>query len=152
MGTVQIHTGPFAKSSEAQDYSVLERILIRGSHPVSMFFYLVSWTWGIFFLWNHQWPLALAVVVIGRLFGHFSVRHADVAGMAKTTLGKIAILHANAFNFSTQTIGAVILLTGIWMHSTETILSAISIIALGHMVGWAKVNESLDLHGPAARS
>lgn len=146
MGNVQIQTGGYAKPAAAQGLTLIERILIRGSHPVSMIFYLVSWTWGVFFFWNQQWPLALTVVLVGRIFGYLAVRHAHVDAMADTTLGKIAILHAHPFNLITQTIGAVVCLTGVWMHTTETILSGISVIALGHIVGWAKVHESLDLH------
>ncbi|MEN9835360.1 MAG: hypothetical protein RL011_1553 [Pseudomonadota bacterium] len=152
MGNIQIQTGGYAKPAEVHEFSLIERLLVRGSHPVSMVFYLVSWTWGIFFLWNHQWPLALAMVFVGRVLGHFLVNHADVAAMAETTLGKIAILHAHPFNLVTQFIGAVICLTGVWMHTTETILSGVTFIALGHMAGWAKVNQSLDLHTPTTKS
>ena len=111
-----------------------------------MIFYFISWSWGIFYLWNHQWLLALLVVLVGRTMGYLSVRHAHIEAMANTTLGKIAKLHANPFNLTTQLLGGVVCLVGVWMHATEMILSGVSLIGLGHLVGWSKVDASFDLH------
>jgi hypothetical protein len=40
-------------------------------------------------------------------------------------------------------VGFALLLYGLWMHSTIDIMAATSIIFLGHMWGWHRVNEAL---------
>lgn len=53
------------------------------------------------------------------------------------------MLHANPVNFLVQATGGVLLVYCIWMHLLTGIMAAISLILLGHFVGWGKVNSAL---------
>lgn len=85
----------------------------------------------------------LVTLGVGAL-GLISVWNADPEKMAETTLGKIALLHLHPFNLITQSIGLVPLVYGIWIHSVETILAGLSLVLLGHIVGWSKVDSKFS--------
>lgn len=126
----------------ASRYSAFERLMLRKFHPRKILIDLVSLTWGVYFLWNHDWQKALLAVVIVSSLGYLSVWNADPEKLAKTTLGKLALLHLHPFNLITQSIGAIPLVYGVWLHSTEYILAGLSIVLIGHIFGWGKVDPA----------
>jgi uncharacterized membrane protein YesL len=63
--------------------------------------------------------------------------------LAQTTLGRILLLHLHPLNLLLQVGGFSVLLYGFWVHSGLYIIFAISLILLGHMWGWHKVNAAL---------
>jgi len=146
MNLIQMYTAGFTSlARRGSDYSWLQRTVLRASHPVSIVFYIIGWTWGIFYLWHQNWILALIAVVMARAFGMIAARHAHLQEMANTTLGRLALLHLQPLNLAIQGIGAVVLITAVWMHSTELVLVGVSLIAAGHAFGWSNVHPSLAL-------
>lgn len=67
----------------------------------------------------------------------------DYEYMAKTVLGKIALLHLHPINLSLQILGFIQVGYALWNHSPQDILAGITFICLGHLWGWSQVNPKL---------
>lgn len=120
--------------------SWLQRSFLRRFHPRSIFMDVVGFIWFTYFFWIHDWKSAIAIVIVERIIAFFSVAHVDVEAFSDTSLGRIGLLHLHPANFAIQIFGSIILLYGIWQHATEVILGGVSLIFLGHIFGWAKVD------------
>jgi len=119
-----------------QSYSVMH------FHPRYLFLDSVGMIWSIYFLWAHNWQLALGVFLAGRILGLISVMNLDVEAFAQTTWGKMGLLHLHPMNMIIQILGIVVFAYGIWEHETLVMLGGISCVLLGHLAGWNKVNSS----------
>jgi hypothetical protein len=102
-------------------------MMVRRGHPKNIIVGIVGFLWVIYFLWQHNWIWAVAVAVLSAVLGRLSTSKIKEETLAETLLGKIMLL----------------LLYGLWMHSTIYIMAATSIVFLGHMWGWHRVNEAL---------
>ncbi len=127
----------FAKSR----FPKLQRYVLYQFHPRSLFIDSVGLIWFVYWLWHHDWVLALCTLVAARLIAYLSVANINLNLFAETILGRIARLHLNPFNFVNQVIGSVVLLISIWQHSIEGILIGFSIILIGHICGWTSVHK-----------
>ncbi len=145
MGTSSVYVGTLSVSSEEFKFSFLERLILRVVHPRFMVFYIIGGLWIVFGLWRHDWLMAASALVVSRALGYISVRHADLSKIADTTLGKIALLHLNPVNLTLQTAGVFLALFGIWQHQVFQILSGLSLLFLGHGLGWENVHPSFKL-------
>lgn len=125
------------------DFSWYQRYVLRRSHPRSIFIDTVGLIWFTYYFWNHDWKAALGTVVIARVVALASVININTDLFAESILGKIGLLHLNPFNLVIQVIGLIALLFGIWDHSTEVILGGLSVVLLGHVFGWSKVDAKL---------
>ena len=121
----------------------MEKIVIRRGHPKRIIVGIVGFLWFVYFLWQHDWTWALAVAVLSVVMGRLLTSGTKDESLAPTLLGKIMLLHLHPMNLSVQIAGFAVLLYGIWFHSTIYIMLATSIVLLGHMWGWHKVNEAL---------
>jgi len=139
MNLIHVYTaGSTLQAGESSHDSWLQRMVLRAAHPVSIVFSIIGWTWGVFYLWRHDWVMALIAVVLARASVHLQE-------VADTILGRLALLHLQPFNLTIQVIGTVVLITGVWMHGTELILGGISLITVGHAFGWSHVHPGLAL-------
>lgn len=120
--------------------SWFKQYFLRRFHPRSIFIDVVGFIWFTYYFWNHDWKTAIGVVVVERIIAFFSVSNIDVKRLAETPLGKLGLLHLHPANFAIQVFGAIILLYGIWQHTTEVILGGLSVLFLGHVFGWSKVD------------
>lgn len=121
----------------------MERMMVRRGHPKNIIVGIVGFLWVIYFLWQHNWIWAVAVAVLSAVLGRLSTSGTKEETLAGTLLGKIMLLHLHPVNLTVQMVGFALLLYGLWMHSTIYIMAATSIVFLGHMWGWHKVNEAL---------
>lgn len=121
----------------------LERIIVRQGHPRRIILGIVSLTWGLYFLWLHSWTWALVVLALGIALGIVVTTGIDEEQLGQTTVGRILLLHLHPLNGLLQIVGFSALFYGVWIHSGLHIMSAISLILLGHMWGWHKVNDAL---------
>ena|ERR1700687_3069169 len=121
----------------------MEKMVIRRGHPKHIIVGIVGFLWFVYFLWQHDWTWALAVAVLSVVMGRLLTSGTKDESLAPTLLGKIMLLHLHPMNLSVQIAGFAVLLYGIWFHSTIYIMLATSIVLLGHMWGWHKVNEAL---------
>lgn len=130
---------------QSHGFSWLQKWMLLQFHPRNIFIDAASGLWFVYFLWNHNWPAALVSWIAFSTLGLISVRGANLASMADTTLGKIGLLHSHPLNLTIQLIGLVPLIYGIWTHSAETILIGISVVLVGHVFGWASVDRRFAL-------
>ena len=121
----------------------MERMVIRRGHPKHIIVGIVGFLWFVYFLWQHDWTWALAVAVLSVVMGRLLMAGTKDESLAPTLLGKIMLLHLHPMNLSVQIVGFALLFYGIWLHSTIYIMVATSLVFLGHMWGWHKVNEAL---------
>jgi hypothetical protein len=121
----------------------VERMIVRRGHPKHIIIGIVAFLWAVYFLWQHNWIWAAAIVVLSAVLGRLSTSGTKEETLAQTLLGKIMLLHLHPVNLTLQMAGFALLLYGIWMHSTPYIMAATSMVFLGHMWGWHKVNEAL---------
>jgi hypothetical protein len=119
--------------------NVLEEYTLRHLHPRSLFIDSVGMIWSIYYLWHHNWSLALGVALIGRIIAYLASLEVDTEKMSRTTWGKIALLHLNPINMTMQIFGLVLIVYGVWQHSVEASLIGISCILLGHLAGWKNI-------------
>lgn len=128
---------------ESHHFTLIERYALRRFHPRRIAADMVSSMWAVYFLWNHDWRAALIVAVVISTVAQVTVRRTDPEAMSETLLGKLALLHLHPFNMALQLVGVVALIYGLWLHSTEYILGALSLVAAGHTVGWTQVDARL---------
>jgi len=121
----------------------VERMAVRHAHPRHMIVGIVGYAWTIYFLWQHAWIWAAAAALAGILLGMIVTPRNHEEDLARTTLGKIMLLHLHPANVIVQSAGLLFLLYGVWIHSAIYIMAAGSIIMIGHMWGWHRVNEAL---------
>jgi hypothetical protein len=140
---IHIIKAPTQPLAMAHDFSWLERLVLRRFHPRSLSIDTVGVMWFIYYLWNHEWKSALAIVIAGRVFAYLSVMRIDTEAFAETTLGRIALLHLQPVNLLVQFVGALVGIYGIWQRSTEIILLGVSLILLGHIFGWSRVDDRM---------
>ncbi len=117
----------------------LEEYALRHMHPRSLFIDSVGMIWSIYYLWHHNWSLALGMAVIGRILAYLTSLDVNTEKMSQTMWGKIALLHLNPINMTLQIFGLVIVVYGVWQHSVEYSLVGLSSILLGHLAGWKNV-------------
>jgi hypothetical protein len=125
--------------------SALQRYYLRRAHPASLFIDGAALTWIVYYFWNHLWVEALLVLVISRIIANIISFRANVDELAQTGLGKMALLHLQPVNLTVQLIGVVGLFYGLWTHEVKVILAGLSIIFLGHLIGWHRVDRRFDL-------
>jgi hypothetical protein len=143
MHTAELHsTSAFGGSRSG--LSTFQRLIVLRSHPLSVICDTIGLMWATYLLWHRQWQLALAIGVAARAVGFALVRGANVDAMARTTMGKMMLLHLRPFNLATQTVGALLTVWGVWEHATPIILAGLSLIVAAHAVGWTKVHPSLE--------
>jgi hypothetical protein len=121
-------------------FNWLEKYALKRFHPRAIFIDAIGLIWFMYYLWSHNWQMALGSALIGRLLSQLSVMDIDVQRMSETVLGKIALLHLHPINLITQLVGVIVLLFGFWQHSPELSLGGITMILLGHTYGWSKVD------------
>ncbi len=73
----------------------------------------------------------MAVVLLSAVLGRLSTSGTKEETLAQTLLDKIMLLHLHPVNLTLQMAGFALL------------LSATSMVFLGHMWGWHRVNEAL---------
>ena len=125
------------------DLTYLERIVIRRGHPRHIILGIVGFLWTVYFVWRHHWVWALGVVLTSDILGRVVTAGTREESLGQTLLGKMTLLHLHPLNLTVQFAGFVILLYGIWIHALVHILVGASLVLLGHMWGWHKVNEAL---------
>lgn len=121
----------------------VERMIVRRGHPKHIIVGSVAFLWVVYFLWQHNWIWAAAVCCIERGSGQAVHVWDKEEPLARTLLGKIMLLHLHAVNLTLQMAGFALLLYGVWVHSTLYIIAATSMVFLGHVWGWHRVNEAL---------
>jgi hypothetical protein len=120
-----------------------ERTMVRQGHPRRIIVGIIGFSWVLYFLWTHNWPWATAVAIGGVVLGRVVTIGMHEEQLAQTTLGRILLLHLHPVNILLQISGFAVLLYAFWIHSSLYILVAVSLILLGHMFGWHKVNQAL---------
>lgn len=124
------------------DLSKFEIYSLKHFHPRSLFIDSAAIIWSVYYLWQNNWPLALGFAIAGRILAYLSTFDVNAEKMSETTWGKIALLHLNPINLVLQSMGLLLFIYSLWEHSELLILLSISLILIGHVKGWSKVEKN----------
>lgn len=144
MATEAIYIEQVTIAGAGRTFSPIEKLMLRRFHPRSIILDSVAMIWFTYLFWSHEWLPALLLVLITRTLSFVFVGSLNYSRVANSTWGKLAILHTHPANLVVQTVGAVLLLYGLWNHDVLQILSGISIILVGHWFGWSQVCEEWE--------
>jgi hypothetical protein len=123
--------------------SFIQRHMLRHAHPRHLIVGIVTMVWSSYFFWVNDLTTALAILIAGIIIARFVTLGMNEDRVANTLIGKILLLHLHPMNMFLQGIGFLLLMAGLWVHSAMYIMTAVSLILVGHMWGWHKVNEAL---------
>lgn len=143
--TVIQTTGTMGAVIDRTRLTKFQRYILRRSHPVSLYIETVGYIWAAFYLWNHLILEALLAVVFSRLIANVVAYRANTDALYNTTIGRIALLHIHPVNMTLQALGIVTFGFGLWNHETRVLLAGISLVLLGHLVGWVRVDRRFEL-------
>lgn len=142
----QVYQGRYVETAHVdRGFSRLERLMLMRFHPRCQVFSSIGVIWSVYFLYNYDWPKALMAAVVFIALGMTSVLGVKFDEFAETTLGRLALLHTHTGNLFIQLIGLVPSVYGIWTHSVEFTLIGLSIVIIGHVFGWDKVDRRLKM-------
>ena len=122
----------------------MQNYALKKAHPSNLFVESIGAIWATYYLYQHNWQLAVISILLMKVLGFMLVKDINPHKMAETTLGKIALLHLHPWNIINQTIGFAMSVYAVWQHSVEGILVGVSIILLGHIMGWSRVDSSFS--------
>jgi hypothetical protein len=120
-----------------------QRAILRRGHPRYIIIDLVGGIWTFYLLWMHNWIWAIAILYICAIVGTVATAKVNLRKLASTKLGKIMLLHLHPANIVIQLGGVGALVYGVWMHSPIIIMTAASVILIGHLWGWHNVHDAL---------
>lgn len=133
------------REAESERFNLLQKYVLMRSHPRRIFLDVAAVMWEVYFLWQGNWQVALGIFAVMNTVGLLAVRKLDYSELAQTTWGKMALLHLNPMNFLVQVTGAALLVYGLLIQDTLTILTSITLILVGHFYGWSKVHRALKM-------
>ncbi len=142
-----MQTGVALKSlpMKRKSLGVLQRAALRRVHPSSIFIRAAAAVWIFPLIWQHDWQNALLLLLFAATAASLVTLNVDFAGMSGTALGRLAFLHLHPLNLTLQSAGALALVWGLWMQHPVAILSATSLLLLGHCFGWEGYDKRLAL-------
>ena len=83
--------------------------------------------WAVYFLWQGNWILALIfVIVLPAVGGIYAMQDEKGKNIPLTPLRKLLIGHAKPLSILFQIPGYILIIYGLWIHSTIYILLSIS--------------------------
>ena len=134
-----------AQPTSEESLTIIQKYVLLRAHPRRLFLDAAALIWEVYFLWNQNWKAALGVFLAMNTVGLLAVRKINYQEFAKTTLGKMALLHLHPMNLTIQLVGATLSIYGIWWHDTLTVLTGITLLYVGHFYGWSRVHPSLKM-------
>jgi hypothetical protein len=122
-----------------REFTLIERYMIRRFHPRRILMDVAGLPWAVYFLWTNKWQWAVLAMLVSGIFGMLATNSVDAKDYGRTMFGKMALLHLHPTNIIVQFSGIAVLVWALWTHSTPGVLAGLSIVFLGHMVGWDAV-------------
>jgi len=112
------------------------------AHPVAFTFHIIGGMWAIYFLWQRNWILALIfVIVLPAIGGIYAMWDEKGKKIPLTPLRKLLIGHAKPLSILFQIPGYILIIYGLWIHSTIYILLSISFFLLGNLFALGKIKR-----------
>lgn len=125
--------------------SFLEKVMVQRAHPVKWVLEVIGLIWGTYFLWHGNVALAAALGIGFSLIGTIAVWGHGEEKLAKTSLGKGMLMHANLANVFFHLVGLVVYVAGVYGHYTELILWGVTIFIFGHLWGWGRMDKNYEV-------
>jgi len=109
------------------------------AHPVASILHIIGFMWAIYFLWQRNWILALIfAMVLPAIGGIYAIRDEKGKRVPLTPFRKFLMGHARPLSILFQIPGYILIIYGLWIHSTVYILLSISFFLLGTLFAWIK--------------
>jgi hypothetical protein len=126
-------------SNSTRTFNWMERYMIRRFHPRRILLDAAVLPWAVYFLWQNEWQWAVLAMIISGVAGMIATSSVDAEKYGRTIFGEMALLHLHPTNIVVQFAGIAVLIWALWAHSTPGILGGLSVVFLGHLVGWDSV-------------
>lgn len=111
-------------STEAtQDLTFMQRVMVQHAHPLKLCCDSTGVVVGLHLIWRHRLPAAVTALLGSSILGSLLVQRAGTRQLAATWLGRWMLGQARPVNLVVRTAGFVVLLAGVWRHSTGVIVS-----------------------------
>jgi hypothetical protein len=115
-------------SDATQDLTFMQRVMVQHAHPLKLCCDGTGVVVGLHLVWRHRLPAAVTVLLGSSILGSLLVRGAETRRLAATWLGRWMLGQARPVNLVVRTAGFVVLLTGVWRHSTGLIVGGAAAI------------------------
>ena len=110
------------------------------AHPVAFILHIMGGMWAVYFLWQRNWILALIfVMVLPAIGGIYAMWDEKGKKIPLTPFRKYFIGHARPLSILFQIPGYVLIIYGLWIHSTIYILLSISFYLLAMLFALTKI-------------
>lgn len=112
------------------------------ANPAAFILHIIGFMWAVYFLWQGNWILALvSVIVLPGIGGIYAMRDEKGKKITLTPLRKLLIGHAKPLSILFQIPGYILIIYGLWIHSTIYILLSISFFLLGNLFALEKITR-----------
>ncbi len=115
---------------------LIKKYILPHAHPAKFVAEVVGIGWGSYFLWQHNWIVALVGSFVLFLLSTILLwnKQSNLSGIEKTSLGKIMMAYSTPFRFMLYNISIVPLVYGLWTHSWPYIVVAICILFIPQII------------------
>ena len=110
--------------------STLRKYILPHAHPVKFVAELLGIAFGIYFLWYHNWVLALIISMSLFFISTLLLWDKPNDYLAETVSGKFMLVYATPLNFFLYNFSALPLIYGTWTHNIYYIILAVIIFLL----------------------
>ena len=112
------------------------------AHPVAFIFHIIGFMWAVYFLWQRNWIFALIfVLILPAIGGIYATLDEKSKKIHLTPFRKLLIGHAQPWSILFQIPGYILLIYGLWIHSTIYILLSISSFLLAALFAWIRIRK-----------
>lgn len=131
------------KSTKKRNFTFMEVFTLKLFHPRALLIICGGLIWSLYYFWHYDWVMALEIFASVVILTPLLVVDIIPEEFAKTTWGKIALLHLHPLNLPFRIVGTALVLFGVWQRSLVAGLLGVTFVLLGHTFGWSKVDPRL---------
>jgi len=112
----------------------IRKYLLPHAHPVKFMAEVLGLVWGSYFLWQHQWVVALIGSTVLFVASTAVLWGKDMEHLASSTLGRFSLAYATPVGFILYNLSALPLIYGLWVHNAVFIVIATVLFLLPHLL------------------
>lgn len=123
----------------------IKRYVLSHAHPVKFISEILGILISSYFVWKHDWILAIVSAIILFFLSTLLVWRHPIQNLEKTSLGKIMLVYSKSINFLLYNISVVPYIYGLWTHKLIYVLIGILILVLPHFLKLNMIKRTITL-------